>query len=545
MLSRVARASPRRVSRLVGILTVVALVGRLVLVVPVALAGSVNPPVAGADAWSIDEDAVLSVPAPGVLGNDTDADGDLLTAVVVDVPGHGALTLNPDGSFTYTPTANYSGADSFTYRVLDGGSDMSGGLGTVSISVMPVADAQAITFSALGGATYGDAPVALSASASSGLTVTFTGTGDCAVVDSTLTITGAGRCTVTAHQAGNASFDAAIDVSRTFSIGKTALKISVDRSARTLGGPIPTFTVTYRGFVNGDDATDLTGTLAFSTTATAASGAGTYVVSASGITSGDYTITYAAGNLSVGAGAQSIAFDSLPNVTDGLAPITLVATASSGLTVTFGTIGACTVVGSILTVTGAGECTVIAYQFGNASINAATRVIRSFSIAKGAPAIDYRTPADLIYGQPIPTNPASATADVPGTFAYRPAEGTILHAGVHVVHVTFTATDADIEGVVEFDIAITVHPAALTVTVDDSTRTYGAPNGTFAITAAGLVNGDVPDDLAGLPDFRTDAVVASPVGRYPVTCRACRRTTTTSPSPPGFSPSPRPVSRSA
>jgi len=55
-----------------------------------------------------------------VLGNDTDADGDPLTAIVVSAPAHGALTLNANGGFSYTPAANYNGPDSFTYRANDG-----------------------------------------------------------------------------------------------------------------------------------------------------------------------------------------------------------------------------------------------------------------------------------------------------------------------------------------------------------------------------------------------------------------------------------------
>ena len=50
------------------------------------------------------------VTAPGVLANDTDVDGDPLTAVLVAGPAHGTLTLNANGSFTYAPTANYNGA---------------------------------------------------------------------------------------------------------------------------------------------------------------------------------------------------------------------------------------------------------------------------------------------------------------------------------------------------------------------------------------------------------------------------------------------------
>ena len=61
-----------------------------------------------------------NVPAPGVLGNDTDVEGDPLTAIKVSDPLHGTLTLNADGSFTYTPNGNFNGNDSFTYKANDG-----------------------------------------------------------------------------------------------------------------------------------------------------------------------------------------------------------------------------------------------------------------------------------------------------------------------------------------------------------------------------------------------------------------------------------------
>jgi VCBS repeat-containing protein len=58
--------------------------------------------------------------AGGVLANDTDADGDTLTAALVDNVTNGTLTLNADGSFTYTPQADFTGTDSFTYTATDG-----------------------------------------------------------------------------------------------------------------------------------------------------------------------------------------------------------------------------------------------------------------------------------------------------------------------------------------------------------------------------------------------------------------------------------------
>ncbi len=79
-----------------------------------------DAPVAAADTYTTAEDTPLTVPAPGVLGNDTDVDSTTLTAVLVSNPSHGTLTLNTDGSFTYTPNTNFNGTDSFTYRASDG-----------------------------------------------------------------------------------------------------------------------------------------------------------------------------------------------------------------------------------------------------------------------------------------------------------------------------------------------------------------------------------------------------------------------------------------
>ena len=98
-----------------------------------------DEPVAENDTATTDEDTANDIAAPGVLGNDTDIDDDSLTAVKVTDPAHGSVTLNDDGSFTYTPNANYSGPDSFTYKANDGTADSN--VATVSITVTAVNDA--------------------------------------------------------------------------------------------------------------------------------------------------------------------------------------------------------------------------------------------------------------------------------------------------------------------------------------------------------------------------------------------------------------------
>ncbi|PYM89215.1 MAG: hypothetical protein DME04_26975, partial [Candidatus Rokuibacteriota bacterium] len=95
-----------------------------------------SAPVAINDSYSTNEDTALTVAAPGVLGNDTDVDGDVLTAIVVAGPSHGTLTLNANGSVIYTPAADYNGPDSFTYKANDG--TVTSNVATVALTVVAV-----------------------------------------------------------------------------------------------------------------------------------------------------------------------------------------------------------------------------------------------------------------------------------------------------------------------------------------------------------------------------------------------------------------------
>ncbi|MEO5714727.1 MAG: Ig-like domain-containing protein [Luteolibacter sp.] len=91
-------------------------------------------PVAAADSYSTSKGTALTVPASGVLTNDTDAESSPLTATLVSGPSSGTLTLNANGGFTYTPTAGFTGSDSFTYRANDGNLDSNTATVTISVS---------------------------------------------------------------------------------------------------------------------------------------------------------------------------------------------------------------------------------------------------------------------------------------------------------------------------------------------------------------------------------------------------------------------------
>jgi VCBS repeat-containing protein len=126
-------------------------------------------PTAASDQYATDEDAPLTVTAAqGVLSNDTDPDGDALTAAIASQPANGTVTLNSNGSFTYTPNANANGNDSFTYRANDG--QANSGAATVTITVNPVNDPPSFT-------AGGDQSTSAAASNATGETVAGWATG--------------------------------------------------------------------------------------------------------------------------------------------------------------------------------------------------------------------------------------------------------------------------------------------------------------------------------------------------------------------------------
>jgi VCBS repeat-containing protein len=105
-------------------------------------------PTAAADAYTTGEDTALTVNAPGVLANDGDPDGNQLSAMLVSGPSHGTIALNANGSFTYTPAADYTGNDSFTYQASDG--TLVSELATVILTVTAGNDPPMVTVAAGG-----------------------------------------------------------------------------------------------------------------------------------------------------------------------------------------------------------------------------------------------------------------------------------------------------------------------------------------------------------------------------------------------------------
>jgi hypothetical protein len=168
-----------------------------------------------------------------------------VAGVFVYTPAAGTVLNAGNGqtlsvSFTPTDTANY---ETPAPR-------------TVTINVAKAN--QAITFGALGGKTFGDAPFTVSATASSGLPVVFTVTsapaGACTIAGNTVTIVGAGTCTVNADQAGDGNYNAAAQVQQAFTVNKGNQTIIINGPG-TKTFPSPPITLTATGGASGNPVT--------------------------------------------------------------------------------------------------------------------------------------------------------------------------------------------------------------------------------------------------------------------------------------------------
>lgn len=109
--------------------------GPVTVTIKVAAPGANSAPATDSDQYYALENGAINV-SPGVLANDTDAEHDTLTAALVDGPQHGTVALHADGSFQYTPAADFSGLDHFTYQASDG--QLLGNIATASIAVFAI-----------------------------------------------------------------------------------------------------------------------------------------------------------------------------------------------------------------------------------------------------------------------------------------------------------------------------------------------------------------------------------------------------------------------
>ena len=415
-------------------------------------------------------------------------------------------TASVAGTFVYSPVAGtmpQGGSQllSVTFTPTDT-ADYTTATASVTLTVSPIA--QTITFPALSSpVTYGASPITLSATTTSGLTVTFSATGPATVSGNTLNITGAGTVVITASQAGNNDYTAATPVSRNLTVSKATPASNLSASETTgsygdsvmltatlTGGDVPpSGTVTFRNGGTSIGTGTLSGGVATLTTTSLPAGGDSLTATYAG-DSNYKTATSNTVTVTLNLQAQSISFALPSPVTFGVSPITLSATATSGLAVTFSVTGPATLSGSKLTITGAGTVIVTASQAGNANYSAATSVSQTLIVNQATPTVTWTNPAAITYGTALSATQLKARASVPGTFVYNPAAGAIPTAGTQTLSVTFTPTDTIDYTTATGTATLVVNPAATTITWSNlAAITYGTSLGATQLNASSTVAG--------------------------------------------------------
>ena len=342
--------------------------------------------------------AGVTAPVSGATPVNTTTAGTGYTGAVSWASSGGSLVGNfaaatiYTATITLTATSNYtlSGVSANFFTVAGATSVTHSADSGVITAVFPATAklSQSITFTDPADISYGISPSSLSATSNSGLTVAFTSatSGVCTVSGTTVTVLTAGTCTLNANQAGNANYEAASQVSQSFTIAKASQSITFTDPVDITYGQSPsslsatsasTLTVTFTTATSG--VCTVTGTTLTLLTA------GTCTINANQTGDTNYeAASQVAQSFTIAKATQTITFTTPSAMTVGGSTQTVAPTASSSLTVTLTstTTSVCTVAGFVITAVGPGTCTITASQAGNTNYEAAPDVIITFSIAR-------------------------------------------------------------------------------------------------------------------------------------------------------------------
>lgn len=219
---------------------------------------------------------------------------------------------------------------------------------------------------------YGDPSIKLVAKASSGLPVQLSVDGPASYDGQNLTFNGAGQVTITASQAGDADYEAAVPLTRVLTVEKAVATVSIANTAHVYDGnpKAATYLTTPSG---------LNVILTYNGSSSVPAQAGAYALLAN-IDNVNY-IGSVTGTLTIAKGTQTITFNKPNNAYFGAPAISVAATANSGLPVSIAVVdGNCSLAGNLLSYTSTGVMTLTTTQAGDSNWEAATPVTRTISI---------------------------------------------------------------------------------------------------------------------------------------------------------------------
>jgi gliding motility-associated-like protein len=247
---------------------------------------------------------------------------------------------------------------------------------------------QTITFGTLPSVIYGQADFSAVATASSGLTVSYS-SDNLAVATITagvVHITGAGTAVITVSQSGNGNYNPAPAAPQTLTVSKANLTFKATDKSKAYLASNPVLTYIISGYVNSETQTVLDALPVIQTTALQNSNAGSYPISISGGSDNNYNYIYVSGTLSITKISQTITFSDFPEKLRVDETYPLVATSTSGLTVLFESTNTAlaTISGNILKGVSKGDVRVRAYHPGDQNYTAAEafKTIKIYSTHK-------------------------------------------------------------------------------------------------------------------------------------------------------------------
>lgn len=389
---------------------------------------------------------------------------------------------------------------------------------------------QTIAFDSLADKTYGDTAFTLPGTASSGLPLTFTSSDESIakiVNDTVLQIVGAGTVTITAHQQGSVAWNPA-DTTQTLTIGKASLTVTAVDKRKVQYSPNPPLEVIYTGFVNGDDAQDLSSPVSITTPVDDNTAPGEYDIIPAGASSANYTITYVNGTMLVTAAPpqpQTIIFAALSDKTVLDPDFSPGATASSGLTITYTSSNpaVATIVNNQVHITGAGTTLITAIQAGNNRYEPAASVQQTLRVNKIPQTITFIALPEKHYGDD-PFDPAGTvssgltiTYSSDNTAVAVIENGIIRITGIGTANITASQPGNATYGVApDVTQVLTVGKRRLLITADDKIKQQGQLNPIFTCTITGFVNGDNIRGFSSPVTFSTDATQGSLPGEYTI-----------------------------
>jgi hypothetical protein len=319
----------------------------------------------------------------GSFSTTTDADGQYFFD---SAPGHGSKLAFPgSGSANLTLTASKSG---YTSEDQSFNVNHQGIVTGVDFTLTPSVSNQTITVTSNAPAnTVYNTSFTVAATASSGLPVAITSSGVCSGSGSgsaTITMTsGTGTCTVHYNQAGNASYTAAPEVTEEVTAEKANQTITVDTSAPASAVYNTDFTVAASASSVLPVAYSGSGVCTnVGATFTMTSGTGTCTVKYNQAGDDNYNAApEVTEEVTAEKANQTITFGALADKIIGDPDFNVSASASSGLPVSFSASGSCSIIGTLVHITGVGSCSITASQSGNDNYNAAPDAIQTFSIS--------------------------------------------------------------------------------------------------------------------------------------------------------------------